>query len=597
MYTYYDYGAFEAQYSAPMLGNQPRTINKLRFYVMYRSGTIGGQSSRFKIYLKNDVPSSLAYGASCNQSVDTSDYTKVFDGTYTLAQRYGNFWVDFELDKPFYYDGSSNLYMLFVSNNGSYVYNYYYFFSFYNPSYSGRYTYSSYYPNWQYGTNYFPICDFVGPVDKSAKPITTEKDELMAKHGYFTTSNYTYFPYYSARYSATEFVIHKQDLDNKAQLLHNMAFLKYTMGGVGGYSTGQTKMPNITIYLKNTVDSTLTTSYSATGTLKNGSRYSVGGPLDTSASSGYVRVWGTRDMPITGQYGEWYIFNFDQPFQYDGNKHLKVLITYDRGSDVSLSNYNGFTTTYMYYIRGNTMRYIYNASTWPTATTNWNSASAYRPHVIFNKASYGNSPVELVPYHNNITSDQVEIKLADNGAVSPTGSTTTMYNSNSFATSYQNQCYVSEMLYTAAELGGRPRMIDRIAFYAISRTGSVAACKPFDLYMKNTTTQGCLYYYSGTDPSYDTYINFNGYTKVLDGYTYIPTSDSIGKWVEFKLKEPFFYDGESDLLVMYVPRATGASNSNYYTWCTYQKFSYCFRYNTSLLIQEDIILVLLTVLW
>ncbi|MBQ6269477.1 MAG: hypothetical protein IJK61_05050, partial [Bacteroidetes bacterium] len=163
LYMYYDYGAYECQYGAAMLGNQPRTINKLRFYVMYRNGTIGGQSQRFKIYLKNDVPSSLAYGASCNQSVDTSDYTKVFDGTYTISQTYGNFWQEIELDEPFYYDGSSNLYMLFVTNTGSYLYNYNYFFTFNNPSYSGRYTYSSYYPNWQYGTNYFPMCDFVGP--------------------------------------------------------------------------------------------------------------------------------------------------------------------------------------------------------------------------------------------------------------------------------------------------------------------------------------------------------------------------------------------------------------------------------------------------
>ncbi|MBQ6270017.1 MAG: hypothetical protein IJK61_07870, partial [Bacteroidetes bacterium] len=580
MYTYYDYGAFEAQYSAPMLGNMPRTINKLRFFVMYRSGTIGGQSQRFKIYLKNDVPSSLAYGASCNQSVDTSDYTKVFDGTYTLAQRYGNFWVDFELDKPFYYDGSSNLYMLFVSNNGSYVYNYYYFFTFNNPSYSGRYTYSSYYPNWQYGTNYFPMCDFVGPADKSAVKVAKEEDEIITQHTYLTSSYYTYFPYYSNRYSATEFIIHKKDLNNMPQLLHNMAFLKYSLGSVGGYSTGKTKIPNVTIYLKNTIDSTLVTSCTATGTLRNGSRYSVGGPLDTSASSGYTRVWGRRDMPVTGQQNEYYILNFDQPFQYDGNKHLKVLITYDRGDANTLNNYNCFMTTYTYYSHGYVMRYITNASTWPTTSTNWNSYFSYRPYVIFNKESYGNSPVEIAPSRNRITKDAIELRHSNNGSVYAYGSTTSFYNSNSFATSYQNQCYVSEMLYTAAELGGRPRIIDKIAFMPYSYSGS-STSKPFDLYIKNTTTQGCLYYTTNTATTYDTYINFNGYTKVLENCTYIPKVDSIGKWVEFKLKEPFFYDGESDILVMYVPKATGSSNTNYYTWCTYQKFSYAFRYNTS----------------
>ncbi|MBR3090431.1 MAG: hypothetical protein IKH10_00375, partial [Bacteroidetes bacterium] len=581
LYMYYNYGAYECQYGAAMLGNQPRTINKLRFYVMYRNGSIGYDSQRFKIYLKNDVPSCLAYGASCNQSVDTSDYTKVFDGSYKINQTYGNFWQEIKLDEPFYYDGSSNLYMLFVTNTGSYVYNYNYFFTFGNPSYSGRYTYGTYYPNWQYGTNYFPICDFVGPVDKSASKIAKVEDEIIPKHTYLTSNNYTYFPYYSTRYSATEFVIHKQDLDNKAQLLKNMAFLKYSLGSVGGYSTGKTKLPNVKIYLKNTEDSTITTSYSATGTLRNGSRYNVGGPLDTSASSGYTRVWGRRDMPIAGNYSEYYVFNFDTPFQYDGNKHLKVLITYDRGDANTLNNYNCFMTTYTGTIRGTTMRYIYNASTWPTATTNWNSASAYRPYVVFNKESYGKSPVEIAPYDNVVASDKVEIRCYDNSAINSYGSTTNLYNNTSFATTYQNKCYVSEMLYTAGELGGKPRMIDRIAFMPYSHSGSVAACKPFDLYMKNSSDRGCLYYISNTSTTYDTYIDFNGYTKVLDGYTYIPTSDSIGKWVEFKLKEPFFYDGESDLLVMYVPRATGAANSNYYNWCTYYKFSYAFRYNTS----------------
>ncbi len=567
LYMNYNAGATECIYTPNTLGNKPRRIDKIRWYTYSRSGSVGDKSYPFRLYLKNSDIISLGYGSTSGLTVDSTGYTKVFEGSYTLTNQYGCSWIDIDLDTPFYYDGSSNLHMLHVIDAGNIGYRtgYYNFYTFYCPTGTLRYTYSTYYPNWNYGNYYLPVTDFVGPELSFDNVVCDGNNEIEVGWPYTSSYGY-YFPYYSYRYSVTEFVVHKNELQNTPQLIKTLAMLKNSMG-LGRISYGDVTMKNVSIFMKQSIDSTLSTSTSpSSGTIVNGSRINAGGPVDTSAASGYVKIWGTRDLNIGGGYDDWLVYNLDTPFDYDGTSHIKILIMYDRDTSISVNNYYYYYTSY--FTGGPVCRYAYNNNYFPTS---WNGTFYYRPYIVFNKALYNaNNSVETRMWQNKIKGDTVEI------LTHPTtsgGSTTSFYLYSSIPSNYTNRL-TSEILYTASALGGKPRMISKIAFLVYSRSGSVGQqSNPFELYLKNTT-RGCLY--SGSNQ----YIDLTDYKKVFTG-NYILQDLPSGSWLELTLDEPFYYDGESDIGLIFQPLSGTNYNYNYYTFATYYKFSYAMRYATS----------------
>jgi len=111
---YWNYSSHEAIYLASQIG----TACNIRYLGFHKgSGTDVSPIEAVSIYMKHTSESSLSSG-----DYSTDGYTLVYSGTFPNTDTSG--WMEVELDNLFAYNGNSNLAILTIKGNQSYISNY-----------------------------------------------------------------------------------------------------------------------------------------------------------------------------------------------------------------------------------------------------------------------------------------------------------------------------------------------------------------------------------------------------------------------------------------------------------------------------------------
>jgi len=111
---YWNYSSHEAIYLASQIG----TACNIRYLGFHKgSGTNVSPIEAVSMYMKHTSESSLSSG-----DYSTSGYTLVYSGTFPNTDTSG--WMEVELDNLFAYNGTSNLAILTIKGNQSYISNY-----------------------------------------------------------------------------------------------------------------------------------------------------------------------------------------------------------------------------------------------------------------------------------------------------------------------------------------------------------------------------------------------------------------------------------------------------------------------------------------
>ncbi len=166
-----------------------------------------------------------------------------------------------------------------------------------------------------------------------------------------STSSTNYFPYYFYNYARARTLYPANELWGEEGEIYSFSFY-ITSASV---SSG---MNNFAIYMRNCGDSTAYNNISAV--------------IDTSASSGFVRVYSASLFaPVASDVNEWYTFDFETPFFYEGNS-LEIVIVHNDGSYSNNTNFSVRT-----YYTGSHRRLNYAYSDSPGSPTNYSSAMNY----------------------------------------------------------------------------------------------------------------------------------------------------------------------------------------------------------------------------
>ena len=114
-----------AEMGKATLGDMPRQITKMKYYIERREGTLGEQTAPLTIWLRNNTATSLDMGTTQPPNTYMNTYTdiygqgfvKVFEGTLPMNRNYGLFEIEFNTNNEFIYDGTSQLEVLTYSYN------------------------------------------------------------------------------------------------------------------------------------------------------------------------------------------------------------------------------------------------------------------------------------------------------------------------------------------------------------------------------------------------------------------------------------------------------------------------------------------------
>ena len=132
-YGYYNYSYSEQIYTADEIG-MSGFIDSIFFYVgtLSSSYTMNNQSVYISSTSQNNISSAVL--------PSTTGMTQIYSGDYTFT---GTGWTKIALATPFYYDGSSNLRIVWLNNDGSYASGYPNFnYTSTSPNYMAQHAYS-----------------------------------------------------------------------------------------------------------------------------------------------------------------------------------------------------------------------------------------------------------------------------------------------------------------------------------------------------------------------------------------------------------------------------------------------------------------------
>lgn len=115
--TYYGYSYSQQIFTADEIGNFDGGIPCISFDYMYSSD----QTKNLKVYMGNTNKSTFA---NASDWISLNQMYEVFDGTinFTANTSAAHNWVNIPLDIPFEWDGSSNIVVTILSNQGPYYY-------------------------------------------------------------------------------------------------------------------------------------------------------------------------------------------------------------------------------------------------------------------------------------------------------------------------------------------------------------------------------------------------------------------------------------------------------------------------------------------
>ena len=285
-FSYWKYSLSQQIYTPEEIGTNG-VISSISFY---NEGAT--KTRKYDFYL---VTTSKTVFESSSDWVTVTEDNKVFSGEVTM--RAGE-WTLIEFDRPFVYDGTSNLILVADDNSGNYT----------NSPHMSCRTFSA--PSqairiYSDNTDYDPSAPagYGGTVmnmkNQIMMHIESAGDLFVIGDGGIATN--VYLPSYSYwKYSLSEQIYNAEEIGT-AGTIHSMAF----------YNGGATKTRKYDFYLV-TTDKTMFTS---------GTDWVVA-TEDDKVFSGVV----------TMRAGEWNLIEFDKPFVYNGTSNL-VLVADDNSGD------------------------------------------------------------------------------------------------------------------------------------------------------------------------------------------------------------------------------------------------------------------------
>ena len=285
-YSYYNYSLTQQIYTADEIGTSG-IISSIAFY------NDGAKKTRdYDFYLVASDKTSFANGTDW---VAVTEENKVFSGTVTMTAEE---WTMIEFDKPYVYDGTSNLILVADDNSGEWTTSPHMSCRVFNAPNQAIRIYND-------NLDYDPTApqNYTGTImnvkNQIMMHIESAGELLVIGDGGTATNNY--LPSYSYyNYSLTQ-QIYTADEIGAPGTINSMAF----------YNGGNTKTRTYNFYLVNTDKNSF------------------------ESNNDWVTVT-AADMVFSGTVtmtkGEWTMINFNTPFEFDGTSNL-VLVTDDNSGE------------------------------------------------------------------------------------------------------------------------------------------------------------------------------------------------------------------------------------------------------------------------
>ncbi len=357
MYYNYDRSRSEAIYTSDELGGTPMTIEQLSVFITSCANSNG--FNHVTVLLKNTTQSTITanYLTGNNpQSRDVSYYTNLgyevvlSDVTMNFYDSVGD-WYDINFTSNFEYDGT-NLSVVFVNNDGTYSG---------NPStYWGHYsgTGNQFIYGYADGTNNISSSSIL-----SHKPYIKINDVMIGPPMVLSPSSTTtsqYLMYYNYDRSRSESIYTSNELGGAPVIIEKLS--------VWVNSTSNASFDNVTVLLKNTTQSTITTNY-LTGNNPQARDVSY------YTNLGYQVVLSNASMNFNSAVGGWYDINFTSNFDYDGTNLSVVFVNND-------GTYVGNPSTYWRHYTGVGNQFIWG---YADGTNNMSSSGilSHKPYMRF----------------------------------------------------------------------------------------------------------------------------------------------------------------------------------------------------------------------
>ena len=285
-YSYYNYSLTQQIYTADEIGSTG-IIDGIGFY------NAGATKTRiYDFYLVASDKTSFSGG---DDWIAVTESDKVFSGIVAMT---ANNWTTIAFDKPFVYDGTSNLILVTDDNSGKYTISPHMSCRVFDAQSQAIRIYSD-------NTNYDPATpqDYSGSVlnlKNQIKMHVRDAGELFVIGDGDTTTN-NYLPSFSYwNYSLSEQIYTANEIGT-AGTIHSLAF----------YNGGETKSRTFDFYL-------LTTN--KTSFVSN---------TDWVATTAADKVFSGEVNMVAN---EWTIIDFDTPFEYDGISNL-ILVADDNSGE------------------------------------------------------------------------------------------------------------------------------------------------------------------------------------------------------------------------------------------------------------------------
>ncbi len=285
-YSYYNYSLTQQIYTADEIGSTG-IIDGIGFY------NAGATKTRiYDFYLVASDKTSFSGG---DDWIAVTESDKVFSGIVAMT---ANNWTTIAFDKPFVYDGTSNLILVTDDNSGKYTISPHMSCRVFDAQSQAIRIYSD-------NTNYDPATpqDYSGSVlnlKNQIKMHVRDAGELFVIGDGDTTTN-NYLPSFSYwNYSLSEQIYTANEIGT-AGTIHSLAF----------YNGGETKSRTFDFYL-------LTTN--KTSFVSN---------TDWIATTAADKVFSGEVNMVAN---EWTIIDFDTPFEYDGISNL-ILVADDNSGE------------------------------------------------------------------------------------------------------------------------------------------------------------------------------------------------------------------------------------------------------------------------
>ena len=285
-YSYFSYSLTQQIYTADEIGTSG-IIKSIAFY--------NGGAEKTRTYDFYLVATDKASFTNNTDWVAVSATDKVFNGSVTMK---ADAWTMIEFDKPFMYDGTSNLILVSDDNSGEWSGSPHMSCRVFNASNQAIRIYNDY-------TNYDPLA----PGDYSGTRLGVKNQILMhiedagelfvIGDGGTTTNNYLpSFSYWN--YSLSEQIYTANEIGT-AGTIHSLAF----------YNGGETKTRTFDFYLMTTDKTSFVSN------------------TDWIATTAADKVFSGEVNMVAN---EWTIIDFDTPFEYDGISNL-ILVTDDNSGE------------------------------------------------------------------------------------------------------------------------------------------------------------------------------------------------------------------------------------------------------------------------